>query len=116
VTNFKATEDGIPFASFPIGIAWGMRFFIVGDFYLGGSVMINYAIYPSTQNQTTTAGGNSSVNLQSGAVGGLLDVDGYLFVGGAYLAEFGANARSPGGMFVVGIGPRLLQWLQAAKQ
>ena len=116
-SNFKATQDGIPFAAFPVGIAVGGRLYIHNSFYLGPSAMVNYAIYASTQNQVAANSSTSStVNLQSGAIGGLLDVGGYVYLGGAYLADFRSNGSSPGAMFVVGLGPQLLQFLQAAKK
>ena len=112
-TNFKATQDGIPLAAFPVGAAFGGRLFVSNGFYLGASAMINYAIYPSTQNQQTGSS-SGSVNLQSAAGGALFDIDGYLYLGAAYLKDFRSSGDSPGAMFVVGAGPQFLQFLQAA--
>ena len=117
VSNFKTTQDGIPLGTFPVGIAVGGRLYIRDSLYVGPSAMVSYATYPSTQNQATAnASSSSTVNLQSGALGGLLDIGGYVYLGGAYLADLRSRGSSPGAMFVMGVGPQLVQFLQAASR
>jgi hypothetical protein len=115
-TDFKNTQDGISLAAFPVGLAWGVRFYLPGKSqYIGTSAAVNWAIYRAPSDMTMP-GDSQGFSLQSAAVGVLADLSGYAYVGGAYIADFREGQSSPGWVFVVGAGPQLLQFLQSAKQ
>jgi hypothetical protein len=121
-TNFHSNASGIPLGAFPVGLAFGARLYMPeSSAYLGVSVMANWAVYGSTQSQTQTQTmtnqSTGSVNLQSISYGLLVDLSGYVYVGGAYVADYisGPGNKSPGLTFVLGVGPQLLQFLQSAK-
>lgn len=112
-TNFEADENGIPLSAFPVGLAGGVRLYPSdSSVYFGISGMVNWAIYSS---KSQGEGEDSSFNLRSLAVGGVVDVNNMIYLGGAYILDFRRGHDNPGGVFVVGAGPGLLQFLQAAK-
>lgn len=112
-TNFKSTEKGIPFAAFPVGIAYGWRvqFSTQSPFYLGLSAMANWAIV--NEKPEDDADNSNNLFLGGGALGGLLDISNYVYVGGAYTADFRKGYKDPGAVFVVGAAPGLLQLLKS---
>ncbi|AKJ07537.1 Hypothetical protein AA314_09163 [Archangium gephyra] len=101
-TDFKSSENGITLASMPVGLAVGGRLYFDNGFYLGGSAVASWLIF---KNQGPAEG----YNVQSAAIGAVIDVNNYVFVGTAYGLDFRAGATHPGLMFVVGPGPSLLQ-------
>jgi hypothetical protein len=50
-------DKGLLFSSLPVGIAWGMKFYLINNFYIGVTpIMACWLITPET---ATTPGGTS---------------------------------------------------------
>ena len=111
-TNFQATNDGIPFASLPIGIAYGWKFFGKRGNYVGISGMGNWLIY----NQTSSTSANNTFNLQGLTGGLLLDFSDVASIGFAYGKNFKKGGSDPGFMFVLGIGSKALGFFKKDKE
>jgi hypothetical protein len=108
-TNFKRTEDGIPFASMPIGLAMGWKWYFSNDSHIGLSVVGNWLIYPKSEVVTTSGEKRKVYNLSAVSLGLLFDLRNYLYVGYAYGWDLKKDGRDPRNMFVIGFAPDLLQ-------
>lgn len=113
-TNFKSTNEGIPFASLPIGIAYGWKFFGKKGGYIGVSGMGNWLIYNQPSTSSTTV--NSSFNLQAITGGVLFDFSDVVSLGCVYGKDFRSNGSDPGLMFVLGIGSKALSFFKKDKE
>lgn len=113
-TNFKSTSTGVPFATLPIGIAYGWKFYGKGVGYIGVSAMANWLIYsqPSSSSSTST---NSSFNLQGLTGGILIDFSDIISIGYAYGKNLESGGTDPGSMFVLGIGSKTLSFFKKDK-
>ena len=111
-TNLKSTNDGIPFASLPIGLAYGWKFYGKRGNFVGISGMGNWLIYT----QPSSATSNTSFNLQ-GLTGGLLfDFSDVASIGCVYGKNFKSGGIDPGFMFVLGIGSKALGFFKKDKE
>ncbi len=114
-TDFHANSDGITLAALPVGVAWGGQYNFSGTNYLGLSIILDWTIAP----QKTDGTNSGNYTLSAGSLGGIVDLDGYVYLGYAYAADVRALAgnsgyTNPGSMFVVGVGPKLLEVLKSA--
>jgi hypothetical protein len=113
-TNFRATAQGIPFATLPIGAAFGSKWYYGSTgAYVGCSLMANWFLYKRTGDNT--AEDNEAFTFNSLTIGVLLDVSDYVTLGYAYGFQFASNAEHPGSMFVIGIGTEVFSFLKSAK-
>ncbi len=114
-TNFKSTESGIPFASLPIGLAWGCKFYgKKGGGFVGISGMGNWLIYTQDSRSTTTS--NTSFNVAGITGGVLVDFSDVISIGYAYGANFKSGGKDPGSMFVLGVGSKALNFFKKDKE
>jgi hypothetical protein len=149
-TNFRPLGDqtGIPIAAFPIGLAAGGKFEISREFYIGTSGFANWSIQPRVTRDGEAqpypgngsgvdpsaqkgAGegqfgafdnGGSDITLKAMSVGGLVDVAGYVYLGGGVALDFttisAENVAAPvtAPVFVFGLGPELFMLLRTDKR
>jgi hypothetical protein len=120
-SNLKSTTDGVPFASLPIGLAWGGKYTKVKkknqkdvQTYIGASLMANWLIY--TQPANTSPATSNSFNLQGGTLGVLFDINDVITIGYAYGFNFRTGNTNPGSMFVLGFGSKAINFLKKDKE
>ncbi len=109
-TNFNRSNVGVTFAPEPIGAAWGKKINDRNDNgYIGISLCAKWLIYQ--QNNS-----NNSITFSSAALGVLFDISNYITVGADYGVDLTTNKQNPGLMFVVGIGPGLLNFIKSSSK
>jgi len=120
-SNLKSTTDGVPFASLPIGFAWGGKYTKVKkknqkevQNYIGASLMANWLIY--TQPENTSPATSNSFNLQGGTLGVLIDINDVITIGYAHGFNFRTDNNNPGSMFVLGFGSKAINFLKKDKE
>lgn len=113
-SNLKSTTEGVPFASLPIGIAWGAKYSKQKGKYFGASVMANWLIY--TQPENTSPATSNSFNLQGATAGILFDINDVITIGYAYGFDFTTSNTDPGHMFVLGFGSKAINFLKKDKE
>jgi hypothetical protein len=113
-SNLKSTTDGVPFASLPIGLAWGIKYSTQKGKYFGASLMANWLIY--TQPENTSPATSNSFNLQGATTGILFDINDVITLGYAYGFNFRAGSADPGHMFVLGFGSKAINFLKKDKE
>lgn len=114
-SNFQSTSNGIQFASLPIGIAWGYKFYNrTTGFYWGLSAM--GTIFAATEKGNTDVASSSSFNVQGFTGGILFDINDIFSIGYAYGQNFRTGYSNPGGMFVLGFGTKALGFLKKNKE
>lgn len=109
-TNFKSNTDGIALAALPIGLAAGVQMNFNNTNYVGVSAFANWSIVPQKDSMTGMATG--SYDFQSATIGGFADLDGYLYAGYGYALDARKGTANPGSLLVIGVGPRLLEFLK----
>lgn len=113
-SNLKADSTGVPFASMPIGIAWGFKKYFKSGWYLGPSVMGNWLVYSEGElNDDLTSSTKFSVS--SVSLGLLLDVNDAIYIGYSYGFDFREGATDPGHMLVIGFGSKAISFLKKKK-
>jgi hypothetical protein len=112
-TDFKSSADGIGLAVLPIGLAWGAQYHFSGTDYLGLSIFGSWSIIPQKADSGANMSMDNSYTLRSATGGALADLDGYVYVGAGYSADFRTGFSNPGLLMAVGVGPRLLEILKA---
>lgn len=112
-SNLRSTEDGVPFASLPIGLAWGAKYTSQKGRYVGFSVMANWLIY--TQPENSTIDTSTSFNLGGLTYGLAVDINDVITLGYAYGNNFRKGYSDPGHMFVLGFGSKALNFLKKDK-
>lgn len=97
---------GIPFATMPVGLAWGVQFNLK-NISLGVSAFASWMVRASTEESTDTGAG---FTLQSLALGALINIGGWVAVGAGHAWDFGRadGVDDPGWFFTFGLGPRLI--------
>ena len=110
-SNLKADATGIPFASMPVGLAWGKKKYFKNDGYIGLSLMGNWLIYTQGEKDTDLTTINS-FSFKNVGLGVLLDLNDAIYLGYAYGLDFRSGSKDPGGMFVFGFGPKLISSLK----
>jgi hypothetical protein len=119
-TGFQPSSDGIPFAAFPVGVAFGGRLnFKSREFnYLGLSGFASWLIHPETgkDSEDTPNNAPSGFNLASLAPGLLLDAAGWGYIGYAYGLDFREDKTDPGHLLVLGAGPKLIEVFNSTKK
>lgn len=113
-SNLKETETGIPFASLPIGIAYGKKYNTKNQRYVGLSVMANWLIYTEPENSSIES--SNSFNLQGATLGILVDFNDVISVGIANGFNFKKGENDPGLMFVLGFGAEAIGFLKKDKK
>lgn len=97
-TNFERTENGVLFSAMPVGIAWGAKWNISSDFYLGGSIACNWTI-ANAKNKS-----KNSFFLQDISIGFLADFGGWIYFGYVHPINLTNQALKLNNQFVVGVG------------
>ncbi len=110
-SNLKSSADGIPFASLPIGLAWGAKLLVHRSNYIGGSVMANWLLFNQPVNSVPSPDA-TSFTVKALTVGVLFDVNNWASLGVVYGKDFESGVSDPGFMVVFGFGPRLIQSLK----
>lgn len=108
-TNGQSNASGITLAALPVGVAWGFKWNVSSNFYLGLSAFGSWTIAPQ---KDSTGGSTGNYTLSAVTPGAFLDVAGYLYVGYGYAVDLRSGYANPGSMLVVGVGPTLLQFLK----
>jgi hypothetical protein len=112
-TNFKSEENGIPFAPTPITVAFGFKsYYPRSNNYFGFSGIGGFVWTADKENNQDSGTANQIKILSKAAFGVLIDLSGYFYFGPAYVADFRKDFKDPGFVLVVGIGPRLLEFLK----
>lgn len=103
-TDLGLSEDkGLAFVPLPVTAAVGVKVPFTNRDYFGGSVILQWVPHGVIS--------SGDFNFTSFGVGGIIDIDGYLLLGGNATFDLTADgAVTPG--LVVGIGPTLLGMLQ----
>lgn len=110
-SNFRTNEDGITLAALPIGLAFGGQYNFQNGHHLGISVFASWAIAP----QKTATATNGNYTVASISPGAFLDIDGFAYLGYGYAADFRDGHKDPGHMMVLGVGPKLLEFLKGSQ-
>jgi hypothetical protein len=110
-TNGKSTANGIPFASLPIGLAWGGKLFVKRSHYIGASLMGNWLIYNQPSNSLPDVN-TSSFTVKALTYGIMFDFDNYGGVGVVYGRNFQKGVPNPRYMATINFGPALIQLLK----
>jgi len=91
-TNLAKTPDGIPITAMPVGVAMGGRL-NTGTEYVGISGFSAWAIQ---RDRTDGSSANSnSFNMSGAALGLLIDIDNYFYVGAACGVDFVTGHADP---------------------
>jgi hypothetical protein len=97
-TNFKTTENGVLFSAMPVGIAWGAKWNIYTDFFIGGSITCNWTI-ANAKNKS-----KNSFFLQDISIGILADFGGWFYFGYAHPINLTDQQLGLSNQFIIGIG------------
>lgn len=112
-SNLQSTAEGIPFASLPIGLGWGVKKIGRRGGYIGVTLMGNWLFYNQPDNIP-----NADVNsftVSALTYGGMIDINNVITIGGVYGNDLRKDQADPGFMFVLGFGPRLMIFLKDGK-
>jgi hypothetical protein len=102
----RRTESGIIMSAFPIGAAFGTRYYTQGgSFYTGVSLIGSYGL-GETNNEKTTANGDTKT-FHGAALGLLIDINSYIYLMGAYQWSFVKDTSNPGWLIGFGFGAKL---------
>lgn len=119
-SNLKSDNNGIPFAALPIGAAWGFKRMGSGGGYVGFSVMVNWMIYSPSSNTSTANSvpdsNTSTFTVSSFTTGAIIDINNVFTIGYAYGKTFKNGQTDPGSMFVLGFGPKLIDFMKGGKK
>ncbi len=119
-SNLQKTSAGLIFSAQPVNLGWGVKWHIGdGKFYLGASAIAGWSITnvdkPEESSSETDPSGESNTNnsqdsftLESGALGLLLDVNSWFYVGASNLFDFRSGHDNPGIVYTIGPGTALL--------
>ena len=111
-SNLKSTEEGVPFASQPIGLAFGAKRLIKRKSYIGGSLMFNWLFYNQPQNSLPTSSTNS-FTVKAVTYGVNFDFGNWITLGVVYGRNFQKGVPNPGYMMTIGFAPKLIQSVKA---
>lgn len=123
--GFQLRDNGevnsTEFAAFPLGIAWGLKVYLPrSSFYIGISAVANWSIVTSTtEDPMNPAESVESVTHGNVALGLLLDIGNYVYIGVAATVDARTDMDRPDDQsrvtpsIVVGFAPGLLQVLQS---
>ncbi len=114
-SNLKSDENGVPFASLPVGIAWGGKFYLKNGAYLGGSIMLNWLIHSEGKTSVDFTSQNDW-SLSNLTVGTIIDINDALYLGYAYGFDLSTNGDHAGHMLVLGFGLSALNFLKTSKK
>jgi hypothetical protein len=103
-TDRTKTSDGYVFTAAPVSLAIGSRIWMTKAQYLGISGVFGYAVSNVAKDE---AGDTSEFTLKTFAAGFLGDYNGWVNFGLTRVTSFG-DAPSPGWMFVIGAGPKVI--------
>ncbi|RYE26540.1 MAG: hypothetical protein EOP51_00290 [Sphingobacteriales bacterium] len=109
-SNLKSTSQGVPFASLPVGAAWGLKYITNKGRYVGWSVMGNWLIYTEPENTSISAA--NSFHLASATLGTIIDFNDVCTIGYAHGFDFKTGGSNPGHMLVIGFGSKVLSFLK----
>lgn len=105
-TSFERSKNGVLFTAMPIGLALGGKYNISQDFYLGLSATLNYTVAEASDSSA------KSYFLQDFAVGPLIDISGYAYIGYTYPINLTSEASTLKPQFVIGFGVKLTKLLE----
>jgi hypothetical protein len=113
-TNLKSTANGIDFVAVPIGVALGGKWWARDNLFIGGSVLATWTIAHTTSDTsmasgTATGSSGSVTTAKNLGIGGLIDVGGYAYFGGIWVADLTSKHDNPGFMFLAGLGPAAIK-------
>jgi hypothetical protein len=106
-TSFEKSENGVQFTAMPIGLAIGGKYNINQNFYIGISGTLNYTLTSAKDSLSST----ESYLLQDFAVGPLIDLGGYAYIGYTYPINLTNQNAQLKPQFVIGIGVKITQLL-----
>lgn len=109
-STLTTSSDGVPFASLPIGIAWGKKYTTKKGTYFGLSIMGNWLIF--TQPFNSDLSSSSSFAISNITLGGLIDLNDIVTIGYAYGWSFREGSPNPGNLFVLGFGSESIKFLK----
>lgn len=117
-SNLKQTDNGVPFATLPIGIAYGKKWQTNTNMYFGLSGMLNWLIYtqPEGQSIDQTVATSNSFNVQNIGYGAMFDLNDVITLGYIYGNNLRQGQSNPGHMLVLGFGSRFFNYFKKDKE
>jgi hypothetical protein len=115
-TNFDTSEKGLPIATMPITAAIGSKFYIFADdTYFGLNTIVSVVWGGSIESEIeeTPIGSQEILTyfVSKFAVGGFVDLDGYLYLGVAYTFDFRDEFEDPGWTMLIGLGQKAYNYI-----